>query len=183
MADRLQDFQATLKEQEPGGQVRRALSRSRALGFAGGVIAVVVILAAVLFLFIGISRVDGNSMYPTYKDGDTVWFVKSGNSYSRGTVVSIKMPGGDHYIKRIVAVPGDTVDIRDGRLIVNGKAVDESYANGETMKAPDGLMVYPYKLPKSKYFVLGDNRENSADSRTFGPVSSAQIQGRIVGQQ
>ena len=51
------------------------------------------------------------------------------------------------------------------------------------MKAPDGLMVYPYKLPKSKYFVLGDNRENSADSRTFGPVSSAQIQGRIVGQQ
>ena len=94
----------------------------------------------------------------------------------------LRMPGGESYIKRITAVPGDMVDVDGGKLYVNGRAVNEPYADGETYRKEDGIMVYPYKLPKGKYFVMGDNRTVSEDSRNFGPVSSVQIKGKIAGQ-
>lgn len=183
MTERLRDFRASPVGPPPEAASGPAAFKHKALSIACGVTAAAAVLTALMVFVFGISRVQGNSMAPAYRNGDIVWFVRSGNHLHRGTVVAVGMPSGDRYIKRIAAVPGDTVDIRDGRLYVNGAAVKESYARGRTEKNPNGLMIYPYTLPEGKYFVLGDNRRHSADSRTFGPVSAAQIQGKILGKE
>lgn len=176
------DLHRGAESRRPGDKFGKAEARNRLLVTLGGTAVLLILLGVVFFLFVGISRVDGSSMYPTYNSGDIVWFRRGGEDFARGTVVSLNMPGGDRYIKRVVAVPGDTVDIKDGRLFVNGRAVREPYANGVTEADPEGFVTYPCKLSKNKYFVLGDNRRKSVDSRSFGPVASAQIQGRILGQ-
>lgn len=183
MTERLCDFRASPIGPTPETASGPAAFRHKALSVACGLAAAAAVLAALMVFVFGISRIRGNSMAPAYRDGDIVWFLRGGTHFSRGTTVAVAMPNGDHYIKRVAAVPGDTVDIRDGQLYVNGAAVKAAYAKGRTEKNPSGLMIYPYKLPEGKYFVLGDNRQHSADSRTFGPVSAAQIQGKILGKE
>lgn len=183
MAEQLRDFRASPASPPSEAASGPAAFKHKALSITCGLTVAAAVLAALMVFVFGISRIQGNSMAPAYRNGDIVWFVRSGNHLHRGTAVAVGMPQGDRYIKRIVAVPGDTVDIRDGRLYVNGAAAKEPYARGRTEKNPDGLMIYPYTLPEGKYFVLGDNRRHSADSRTFGPVSAAQIQGKILGRQ
>ncbi|MDR7471776.1 MAG: signal peptidase I, partial [Armatimonadota bacterium] len=95
----------------------------------------------------------------------------------RGDVIVLRYPLNPqrNYIKRIVALPGDAVEIRDGRLIVNGTPVDEPYLNGR----PQGSFG-PVVIPDDAVFVLGDNRNNSEDSRAFGPLKSEFIVGQAV---
>lgn len=143
-------------------------------------LAVIGIVIFILFYFVfGITTVSGNSMNPNYKDRQMVLFMRVGQNYQAGDVIGIKMTKGDAYIKRIVAVSGDTVDIKDGILYVNGEAMSESYAIGTT-EPESGNVTYPLILKDQEYFVLGDNRENSIDSRSFGPVVLSQIEGRIL---
>lgn len=136
---------------------------------------------AVVMLFqivLGIAVVSGNSMKPTYKNGQSVLFVRVDKSYDRGDVVAIKMPTGDRYIKRIIGLPGDTVELRDGKVYVNGSHYTTGEESGIT--EPEGEAVsYPLTLGESQYFVMGDNRTDSVDSRTFGPIVGVQIMGVI----
>ena len=81
------------------------------------------------------------------------------------------------YIKRVIALPDDTIDIRDGHVYVNGNLLDESYAKGLTY--PRG-MTFPQIVPRNKVFVLGDNRENSSDSRQIGFIDYGKIKGKAV---
>jgi len=133
-----------------------------------------VILFGVLF---GVSRVEGNSMRHALQEADLALFFRWGN-YSTGDIVVMRM--GDHHpVKRIVALPGDTVDISgSGRLLVNGQEQHEPYAVGQTHRA--GGTAFPLVLQDGAYFVLGDNREDSLDSRMFGPVAGEHIRGRII---
>jgi signal peptidase I len=81
-------------------------------------------------------------------------------------------------VKRVIGVPGDTVDIKDGKVYVNGTVLDEPYVKGETF-----VRDFPFpveKIPKDKYLVFGDNREVSKDSRTFGLIDRSQIEGKAV---
>ena len=143
-------------------------------------IAIITIIVFILFYFVfGITAVTGNSMNPAYRNGQMVVFMRLGQNYKAGDVIGIKMTKGDSYIKRIVAVSGDTVDIHDGMLYINGQAMSESYAIGST-ETETGNIAYPLTLKDQEYFVLGDNRENSIDSRSFGPVVLSQIEGRIL---
>ncbi|NMA34409.1 MAG: signal peptidase I [Clostridiaceae bacterium] len=80
-------------------------------------------------------------------------------------------------VKRIVGIPGDEVDIHDGKVFVNGRELEEEYVKGVTFQREQPL---PIKLKESEYFVLGDNREVSKDSRTFGTVKRSQIEGKAV---
>lgn len=144
------------------------------------VIAVLIVIYLALQFIIGISRVDGTSMVPTLSDSQTVVYWRQTNSYSTGDVICVKMPSGELYVKRIVAVAGDVVELKDGVLYVNGFAEENSYANGETYEE-DGLISYPYVVGRGKYFVLGDNREASVDSRSFGAVVQEQVLGKLVG--
>ncbi len=120
-------------------------------------------------------------MYPTLEDGDVVMYVRVVNEYEPGDIVSLRVPSGDFYVKRVVAVGGDVVDLKDGTVYVNNEPLDEEWANGDTMKET-GVVIYPYYVREGNVFVLGDNRTVSMDSRAFGEVNIRQIKGKIVAE-
>ncbi len=80
-------------------------------------------------------------------------------------------------VKRVIAIPGDEVDIRDGKVFLNGEELPEPYVKGETYQREQP---FPIKLEDGEFFVLGDNREVSKDSRTFGVIDHSQIEGKAV---
>jgi signal peptidase I len=80
-------------------------------------------------------------------------------------------------VKRVIGVPGDEIDIRDGKVYVNGDELIENYTKGVTYPRE---IQFPLKVGEGEYFVLGDNREVSKDSRSFGVIKKSQIEGRAV---
>lgn len=151
-------------------------------GWLKGAKKFIVLLIAVFLVFqfvIGFSVVKGASMEPTLHKGDLVLYNRMDNFYECGDVVSVRVPSGDYYVKRVIAAENDTIDIKDGRVYVNEKLLDEPYTIGETLPQ-EGTVVYPYKLKKDQVFIMGDNRESSMDSRSFGVVSERQIKGKLL---
>lgn len=147
-----------------------------ALFFAG----LVIVLLMVMQIWIGVSRVSGASMENTYRNGSIVLYNRRENNIDYGDVVAIKMASGERYIKRVVGLPGDVIDLKKGTLYVNGIPENRSCANGDTQ--PQSAAVdYPCTVEEGRYFVLGDNREASIDSRTFGTLSQSQIRGVVLG--
>ena len=142
-----------------------------------------IVLFAVLFVLfrfvIGFSVVGGESMEPQLENGDLVVYFRMVPEYQAGDVISIRVPSGDYYVKRVAAVGGDVVDLRGGEVYVNGAPLKDDRARGETLEE-SGAVIYPYKVRKGNVFVLGDNRMASMDSRAFGEVSRRQIRGRLL---
>lgn len=141
-----------------------------------------VLIAAVFVLFrfvIGIAIVGGSSMDPTLQDGDLVIYSRICPQYRAGDVISIRVPSGEYYVKRVAAVGGDTVDLLDGQVWINGELLTEDRGYGETKKET-GAVIYPYSVREGNVFVLGDNREVSMDSRAFGEVNKRQIRGKVL---
>ena len=95
-------------------------------------------------------------------------------------VVFFKAPARDQdaLIKRVIGLPGDTVDLRDGAVLLNGVQLDEPYVNGAETFC--GNSCQPFTLGPDQYFLMGDNRANSLDSRSFGPIPASQLVGRVV---
>lgn len=139
--------------------------------------ALLVLALFLLFRFvIGFSIVSGNSMRETLENGDLVIFTRINGAIARGDVVSVAIPSGEYYVKRVLALGGDIVDLRDGVLYVNGAAEQGDYLRGATY-AEEGGFSYPYTVPEGTAFVLGDNREESIDSRFFGAIRLKQVRG------
>lgn len=125
---------------------------------------------------VGFYSIPSSSMEPTLQVGDTVLVTPylSGRHPSRGDVVVFRSPvnAEEMVVKRIVAVPGDLVETREGRLLVGGHPVTEPYARGIT------AAVAPQIVAAHAYYVLGDNRTNSYDSRLWGSIDETAIAGR-----
>lgn len=142
-----------------------------------------VILLVVLFVVfhnvVGFSFVKGGSMEPTLEEGDLVLYTRIMPHYKRGDIVSVRIPSGEYYVKRIMAMSGDTVELKDGKVYVNEELVEEPYIDGDTLPSSDGIVRYPYTLQEGQVFVMGDNRAVSMDSRSFGAVGVRQIKGKI----
>lgn len=142
-----------------------------------------IILLLIVFLVfrfvVGFSIVRGNSMENTLYDGEVVMYLRLYPNYQIGDVVSVKIPSGQYYVKRVVATEGDTIEIREGKVYVNDELLDEPYIVGET-KPQVGSVRYPLMLEKGQVFVMGDNRDDSIDSRTFGVVGERQIKGKLL---
>ena len=139
-------------------------------------------LAGVALLFsllVGVSRVDGTSMAPTLRDGQPVFFTRVNLRYSRGDVVYARMPSGENYVKRVVALEGDVVELRDGTLYINGVPEDNPHARGTTLPQT-GIVEYPYTVGEDMVFLVGDNREGSVDSRSFGALPTGSIRGKLI---
>jgi signal peptidase I len=124
--------------------------------------------------------VDGPSMETTLLTAERLFISKLAYRFrapKRGDVVVFKYPlnPAKDYIKRCVAVGGDTVEIRLGRLYVNGQQVQEPY-----VRFPGLYDMKAITVPKDSIFVMGDHRTNSEDSRTFGPVKLDSVKGKAV---
>lgn len=148
------------------------------------VILIIVIVLFILSKIFMICRVSGNSMYPTYHDKEFIAcnrFCKI-NEYNKGDVITFYSGNkyfSDIYIKRIVAVPGDTVQIINGYLYVN----DEKQNTVLPEMAVEGIACNLIKLKENEFFVLGDNRNNSKDSRFLGPIKYNKVIGKIFNQK
>lgn len=142
-------------------------------------VVLLIVVFAVFRLAIGFSLVKGDSMEPTLESGNLVLYNRLDKDYQRGDVVSVRVPAGEYYVKRVIAIEGDTVDLKDGKVYINGSLLEEPYAEGETYEEA-GAVVYPYTLEENQVFVMGDNREVSMDSRAFGAVSERQIKGKLL---
>lgn len=134
---------------------------------------VVVIIVLMLNFFVAtIFIVDGASMEPNFHSGELVianrWQYLFGTP-QRGDAVTLKFPGDpDHkkYIKRVIALPGETVELKNSIIYINGDKLDEPYLAAGTLTLPDMTKT----LGADEYFLLGDNRTNSSDSRIWGPA-------------
>ena len=142
-------------------------------------------LALLSMFFFRASLVRGDSMEPTLHDGDCTfvqlaWYGEP----QRGDIVAIRSAGeeGKHLVKRIIALGGDTVqiDFGSGTVYVNGHRLEEPYAAGPTLLRGD--VSFPVTVPEGHYFVLGDNRNHSQDSRSseLGMVPAEDIEGKVV---
>ena len=148
--------------------------------FVDGIVIVALALFLIFRVVLGISTVDGTSMAPTLRNGQKLIFFRLNPTYEIGDIICMRMPNGDQYVKRIRAGPGDTIELTGDAVYVNGQEIEEEYANGKTELQED-TVEYPMKLDEEQYFVMGDNREHSIDSRSFGAIVIYQIQGRILG--
>ena len=139
------------------------------------VISLIIILVS--SYIVQICSVSGDSMYPTLKNGDMVVIDKTRNEYERLDIVVVKS-SSTLAIKRIIGLPGEKIKIENGQILINGQIIEDA-VNCPT--AP-GIAVNTITLGESEYFLLGDNRENSKDSRSkdFGIKKEKDIIGKVI---
>lgn len=144
-------------------------------------IAIGLALVIIVFLYQPV-KVEGTSMAPLLSDQERIFinkFVYRFEAIQRGDVVVFWYPldRSKSFIKRVVGLPGETVEIRRGAVYVNEKIVPEPYVPAMYEDFSD---FGPVRVPKDSYFVMGDHRISSNDSRVFGPVANHYIYGRAV---
>ena len=142
---------------------------------------VIVIGIALLIKFFVFSpiKVNGTSMEPNLKDGDIMILNEIGyylHGVNRFDIVVVNT-GSEKIIKRVIGLPGEKVEYRDNKLYINGVEVVENFNHGDTsdFSLSD---INVDTIPKNKYFVVGDNRGNSKDSRSIGLINKSQIVGK-----
>ena len=158
---------------------RRQKAYNKALS---GTIYVLTIVAAVAVLIatlvLPVLQIEGKSMEPTLVNGDIVLLTKTVN-FERGELCGFSW-NNKLLIKRVIGIPGDWIEIdTDGTVYLNGEKLDEPYAQQLAMGECD--LDFPYQVPQEEYFVLGDMRESSIDSRNtlIGCVEKDQIVGKV----
>ncbi len=117
------------------------------------------------------------SMQPTIKEGELLLIEEVPVAQlQRGDIIIVQPPASQAMpiVKRLIGLPGETVEVHNGKVYINGKGLDEPY-----VKIPGGRDFAQATLGSDEYFVLGDNRPNSVDSRHYGPISGAGILGRV----
>lgn len=146
-------------------------------------VSVLIAIVVILFLYQPV-KVEGTSMMPSLVDQERIFINKFIYRFGladigRGDTVVFWFPGdvSKSYIKRVIGVPGDSVEVRDGTVFVNGKALSEPYVPVEYR---DHVSMARRTVPADQYFVLGDHRISSNDSRNWGMVPRSYIYGKAV---
>lgn len=174
------------------------------------IIVSVVISLFIISNIVSLTQIKEQSMEPTFKENDRVIIYKLGyliEEPARGDIVILNKVNNEkgliinminevkdivdnvkyrftgvieknNLIKRVIGVYGDIINIQNGYIYVNGQLQEEQYANGSTFSSSN--ISYPVEVPEGKVFVLGDNRENSLDSRDLGFINVIQIKGKAI---
>lgn len=139
-----------------------------------------VVLLVLTFTFVlGVALPADGGMAPEWNKNSPALILRLDREFRRGEVVCVRLPAGGTALRRVVAVAGDTVELRDGVVYINGLAERGNYSFTRTEAAADGP-VYPLLLRQGEFFVLADRREILADSRSFGLVTGKDIPGKIL---
>lgn len=140
------------------------------------IVIILVIIIIRLFIVTPV-RVDGPSMNDTLHDGDILLLDKYDNKYERFEIVVFNY-NGERLIKRIIGLPGEVVSYKNNKLYINGNEIEDNYGLGytENFELKDLNLT---KIPDNEYLVIGDNRNDSLDSRYFGTISKDKILGSV----
>lgn len=146
------------------------------------IIIIIIILFLMLYV-VSVTQVVGSSMSPTLKDEEVLILNKFQYRFfeiKRGDIVSLDYEDTKYLIKRIIGLPGETVKIVNNQLYINDKIYEEEYLANDLNYDDFSLADLGYsKIPEDMYLVLGDNRENSLDSREIGLIKKEDINGKI----
>lgn len=144
------------------------------------IIFIVVVLLVVNYVF-SLQQVIGVSMNPQLKDGDILILNKIKYRFfdvERGDIVAVQFKDTNYIVKRIIGLPGDTISIKNNQIYINGNLYEEDYLSKDVITEDFELTELGYdKIPENMYFVLGDNRQDSTDSRELGLVNKDNILG------
>ena len=167
-------LEAELRREQKKNRIIRVLRKT-----ANTLMLAAAVSVLVATLLTPVLRILGHSMTPTLTEGQVVVSVK-GSSFQQGDLVSFYI-GNNLLVKRVIALPGDWVDIKaDGTVLINGVELEEPDISEKAFGLCD--LELPYQVPESKYFLMGDDRDISKDSRSsvIGCVARDQIVGKIV---
>ncbi|MBE5794723.1 MAG: signal peptidase I [Clostridiales bacterium] len=170
----IEQLQAELKREKYKFHYKRVMKSTL---FTLIVVAAFAILVATLWL--PVLQIYGTSMTPTLDEGEIVISIKS-QDFSQGDLAAFYI-GNKILVKRVIAQAGDMVNILDdGTVIVNGRELDEPYVSEKALGECD--LEFPYQVPESRYFLMGDHRATSVDSRSsmVGCIANEQLVGKIV---
>jgi len=156
------------------------------LEWVGLLVAAFVIAWLIVTFVVQVFVVPSGSMIPTIQPGDRLLVAKFAYAIGepqRGDVVVFKnwTPGDPDLIKRLIAVPGDTIGMtQDAGFTLNGKRLSEPYLAADARHTGPGETAFPVKLGAGEYWMMGDNRNNSGDSRYNGPITRAAMVGKAL---
>ena len=147
----------------------------------------ILIVFVILFLMIyivSVTQVVGSSMSPTLSDGEVLILNKFNYrifDVKRGDIISLDYEDTKYLIKRVIGLPGETVDIKNNQLYINNTLYEEDYLPDDLVYPDFSLSDLGYSvIPDDMYLVLGDNREDSLDSREIGLIKKEEINGKII---
>lgn len=144
---------------------------------------IVAILAVILFIYIiSFQQVIGPSMEPNYNEGEIYLLNKIKYKIikpKRFEVVVVSTESSKYMIKRIIGLPGEEIEYKNNKLFVNGKLIEEPFEMASNTADFKSENLKDSKIPENMYLVLGDNRENSTDSRKFGYINIKDIIGKV----
>ena len=137
-------------------------------------------IAIVLYPTISKTHVNGTSMAPTLDDGQSIYLQTKYFEPEYGDIVVAEPTDVGQVVKRIVALPGEKVEFKDGKMLVEGVSVEEFYTPDElaNMSIPEDET--SFTLEDNEFYLIGDNIDGSDDSRTFGAVTKDQIKGQVI---
>lgn len=166
---------------EPDESDESTKKHSNKTQIIGNIATFVCVLAIILTIrFTGIlnfNRVDGVSMEPNFHTGNIVMTTNL-TKLNRYDIVTATTPTGMPVIKRVIGLPGDSIEVKNGHIYVNGKKASEKFVKDKDYTQEDTPVTY--QLSSNQYFIAGDNRLNSTDSRYYGPVTKQEIHGEVI---
>lgn len=123
-------------------------------------------------------RVEGTAMEPNFSAGDRLFMRSDLTKIGRGDVIYFKYPKDETktYLKRVIGLPGERVEIKNGLVLIDGQVIDEPYV--DTKYDQSGTSFPERTVPQNHYYVMGDNRDNSSDSRYWGTVDKRLLLGK-----
>jgi signal peptidase I len=163
-----------MRAEEQGGSQTKSIVRE----FVETIVITLLIYALIRTFLFENYRIVGHSMDPTLEDGQFLVVNKLGyrlHDPERGDIIVLRDPRSDDLklIKRVIGLPGEVVEIKDGQVMIDNHALDETYISFQSNYSREPLLI-----PEGEYFVLGDNRNNSSDSHSWGPFPRNRVVGK-----